>query len=338
MSLRTNAVLLAGVAAMLFNAGCSKPSYRDANAAEAGPTISGRIVAPDGVLPPGAIVTARSAGDDRSGSGPIPTKADGRFLTPPLWPGTYVLRVQRTPRSSTGPGSLMGLTIVPVKTADVTGVTITLQRDVSLTGHFRMESDNPAARWPTHIHVLAFLVVDGVTVPDGNISDGASGGRFILRNPIGPRVLRSGYSTEPGHSWWPSRVLLDGKDVTNIPTDFSQHEGSRLEVFFTQHPARLAGTVADVGGQPIPDAWIIACAADGAPCASWASTTHIVRADAKGAFRIATMPGRYVLRAFAATAFSSRDDAKRELANLPGAGIPANVEDRGVAQVRLGVK
>jgi hypothetical protein len=133
MSLRVDAVLLAGVAAMLFSAGCSKPSYRDANAAEEGPTIAGRIVAPDGVLPPGAIVTARSVGDDRSGSGPIPTKADGRFLTPPLWPGTYVLRVQRTP-PSTGPGSLMGLTIVPVKTEDVTGVTITLQRDVSLTG------------------------------------------------------------------------------------------------------------------------------------------------------------------------------------------------------------
>jgi hypothetical protein len=337
MSLRVDAVLLAGVAAMLLSAGCSKPSYRDANAAEEGPTIAGRIVAPDGVLPPGAIVTARSVGDDRSGSGPIPTKADGRFLTPPLWPGTYVLRVQRTP-PSTGPGSLMGLTIVPVKTEDVTGVTITLQRDVSLTGHFRMESDNPAARWPTHIHVLALLVVDGVTVPDGNIGDGASGGRFMLRNPIGPRVLRSGYSTEAGHSWWPSRVLLDGMDVTNVPTDFSLHAGSRLEVVFTQHPARLAGTVEDGKGQPIPDAWIIACAADGVPCASWASTTHIVRADAKGAFRIATLPGRYVLRAFAATAFSSRDDARRELTNLVAGGVPADVEDRRVAQLRLGVR
>jgi hypothetical protein len=338
MSRRTLPLLLAGLAAVLSAAGCSKPAYRDADAAQEGPTISGRILDPDGLLPDETTLTARSVDDGRSGAGPIRRSADGRFLTPPLWPGTYVLRLIRTPHSRTHPATLVGLVVVPVKTANVTGVTITVQRDVTITGQFRMESDNPAARWPPHIHVIAPLVVNGAAMYDGTGSEGASGGRFVLRNPIGPRILRTGYSLEPDHPWWPSRVLLDGNDVNNVPTDFSQHEGSRLEVVFTQHPARITGTVEDAGGAPLPEAWIVACAADANPCVPWTTTTHIVRASKIGAFRFAASPGRYLVRAFHPTTFSSRQDAEGELANLGAAASPVDVKERGLAQVRLVVK
>lgn len=332
---RIPSALLVGLAAVLVAAGCSRPAYRDADAAQEGPTISGRIDDPYGLRPDAAVLTLGTGDDGRFSSRPVRTRPDGRFLTAPVWPGTYVLRLMRQADSAGSRDTAVGLTVVTVKTADVTGVTLTVQRDVTITGQYRMESDNPAARWPPHLHVVGSLVVNGAALFDGFGSQGAPGGRFVLRNPLGPRVLRTGYSLEPGNPWWPSRVLLNGKDVTNVPTDFSRHEGSKLEVVFTQHPARLAGTVEDASGQRVPGAWVVTCAADATPCTSWANTTHITRADAKGAFESAVVPGRYAVRAYAPAAFSSRRDAERQLTQQAAGATPAHVEDRGVARLRL---
>jgi hypothetical protein len=77
-----------------------------------------------------------------------------------------------------------------------------------------------------------------------------------------PHVLRCGYTLAPGSWWWPSKVLLDGVDITNVPTDFGDAENSRLEVVFTQHPARFTGTVSDVKGQPVPASLVMLFSAD----------------------------------------------------------------------------
>jgi hypothetical protein len=111
-----------------------------------------------------------------------------------------------------------------------------------------------------------------------------------------------------------------------------------LRIRRIQHPARITGTVEDASSAPLPEAWIIACAADANPCAPWTTTTHIVRADKIGAFRFAASPGRYLVRAFHPTAFSSRQDAEGELGNLRAAADPVDMKERGRAQLRLVVK
>jgi hypothetical protein len=93
-------------------------------------------------------------------------------------------------------------------------------------------------------------------------------------------------------NWWPARVLLDGVDITNVPTDFSAHETGRLEVVFTQHPARIAGTVIDVSGQPVRAPWILVMSADPALQQEWAATNEVAQGNTKGRFSIAVMPGR----------------------------------------------
>ena len=195
---------------------------------------------------------------------PVSIGADGSFITPRLSPGTYVLEVVRTPHSATKRATV-GLTIVRVGAADVPGVTVVVRRDTAITGRFRMESDNPQAEWPPHIVVNAFLALEGTPVMYGTVADGAPAGKFVLRNAFGPRILRCGYTLAPGTWWWPSRVILDGVDITNVPTDFSAHEDGQLEVVFTQHPARIDGTVADVQGQPVRAPWILVSAEDRAP-------------------------------------------------------------------------
>ena len=171
-------------------------------------------------------------------------------------------------------------------------VTVEVRRDTTLTGRFRMESDNPKAAWPSHVHVLAFLAVDGL--PDGvqrALPTVAPDGTFVLRNAFGPRVLRTGYVPVPGSMWWPSKVLLDGKDVTNVPIDFSEHPDGQLEVVFTQHPASITGMVTDGEGQPVSLAWVTLTGTDRASGQLWATTSDVTQADEMGRFGIVVPPG-----------------------------------------------
>ena len=215
---------------------------REGGDAQTGHTISGQVVDPYRLRPEGAILMlGQPDGLSSFRSVPIPIAGDGSFTTPRRSPGLYVLELVRTPHSATKAAQVVGQKIVQLATADVSGVTIDVRRDTTLTGRFRMESDNPKAAWPSHIGVLAFLAIDGLPMVAGLGAEGGPGGTFVLRNAFGPRVLRCGYIPVPGSHWWPSRVILDGRDVTNVPTDFSEHPDGQLEVVFTQHPARIAG-------------------------------------------------------------------------------------------------
>jgi hypothetical protein len=168
-----------------------------------------------------------------------------------------------------------------------------------------MQSDNPAAKWPSSISLVAQLVVDDGAYPVGvSGSTGAPHGEFLLEDVLGPRVLRAGYQVD-GDRWWPWQVLLDGVDITDTPTDFSAHPDGRLEVVFTQHPARIEGTVVDADGHPVHGAWVVRFSADRALWTDWASTTTKTQA-LEGRFSLAVRPGRYFVAAIPATRYQVR--------------------------------
>jgi hypothetical protein len=257
--------------------------------------------------------------DDGSfGEKPVDIGADGSFLIAQLNSGTYFLRVARRPGASTTPATTIGFEMVHVGTSNVSGVTVRIRREMALTGTFRMESDTPRAPWPPHIVVNAPLALEGMPMLGGVVADGAPQGSFVLRNAFGPRVLRCGYSLPPGIKWWPARVLLDGVDITNVPTDFSEHENGRLEVVFTQHPARVAGTVVDASGRPARAPWILVMSADPALQEEWATTNQVAQGNTKGSFSIAVMPGRYLVAAVPQTTFRFNPwvDARKNIRRL----------------------
>ncbi|MCX6539253.1 MAG: hypothetical protein NT151_10035 [Acidobacteria bacterium] len=254
---------------------------------------------------------------------------------PRLNPATYVLEVLRTPHSPTKAATVVAFSIVRLSTADVAGVTVTVRRDTAMTGRFRMESDNAAAEWPPVIVVNAFLALDQAPLLPGTVADGAPAGRFVLRNAFGPRVLRCGYTLAGGNSWWPTRVLLDGVDITDVPTDFSTHENGQLEVLFTQHPARFAGTVTDRQGQPARKAWILVFAAERTAWQQWATTSQAVQADGQGTFRFESLPGRYLVRALPAATFSSERSALRQIERFAVGAVPVELGPRELKTLRL---
>ena len=49
------------------------------------------------------------------------------------------------------------------------------KQEYALRGRYAMRSDNPAAKWPTHIHIVPIRVPED-SAPPGGISEGAPDG------------------------------------------------------------------------------------------------------------------------------------------------------------------
>lgn len=193
--------------------------------------IAGRVEDPHGLRPANAMATV---GFDRDGVGygiPMAVAADGSFVTHALSPGTYVLTVIRNPYSTTERSMPVGLTIARIENADVTGVTVTIQPDMALGGRIRLAPGTPR---PSSVVVTSCLAVDGVRHAGCLAADGASDGTFILRNTYGPRLLQVAASAGPGSRYAEPRVLLDGRDITTEPVDFSAKASARLEVVLSR--------------------------------------------------------------------------------------------------------
>jgi hypothetical protein len=180
--------------------------------------ISGRVVDPLNLRPADAML---SLGYDRDGAGygtPVPMTSTGEFVTQVVYPGTYVLMLVRTPYSSSHPPMPVGLSVVQVGGGDLTGVIVTVRQDTAAEGQIRAER---GGHLPPAVHITSCLAQEGVRFAACRPAEVTADGRFTLRNAFGLRLLDAGR---------PARVLLDGRDITATPTDFSTLGRSRLEV------------------------------------------------------------------------------------------------------------
>jgi hypothetical protein len=195
--------------------------------------ISGRIEDPHHLRPANMLLMV---GYERDGGGvayPVTVATNGTYATNTLIPAKYVLTLFRDPHSPDRPSTPIGLSIAEVVDRDVTGVNVLIRRDVAIEGRFRMERGTP---WPSSIHVNSCLAQEGLRLVGCQMADAAPDGKFILRNAFGERLLRVSAAIEgPGSQRYNEpRVLLDGKDVTYIPTDFSAKPSADLQVVFSR--------------------------------------------------------------------------------------------------------
>jgi hypothetical protein len=296
--------------------------------AQTGHVISGRVIDPHQLRPEAVLMLQERIRELTFSAVPIAVAADGSFSTPRRSPGLYVLELVGTPSPASKAARVVALTIVSLGTTDVSGVTVEVRRDTALAGRFRMESDNPKAEWPSAIVVSADLALDGQPEWAGTSAEGGPAGTFVLRNAFGPRVLRTGYSPVPGSMWWPSKVMLDGKEITNVPTDFSEHPDGQLEVVFTQYPASITGMVTDGEGQPASLAWVTLTGTDRAAGQLWATTSDVTQADEMGRFAITMPAGEYRVNAVPATTFASRETAREGMARIAFGGVAVTLAAR----------
>lgn len=269
--------------------------------------ISGRVVDSRGGVPRNlVVVTWRESGMGFGGSS-VRLGENGEFAARGLEPGTYVL--QARPRGEPGggpPGSEGGVAIVILEDADLTGVTITTRPGTNVRGTVRFEAERPGAATP-RVVVNAVVPVREMTQGPMVSSGAAVDGAFVLNNVHGEVVLRCGW-TRPasGERWWPKAVLLDGADITNVPTDFESRPDGRLEVVFTERFTGISGRIVDEAGRPVPDALAVVLSANPDLWQGWSTTTEVPRVDATGRFTVGVLPpGDYLAVAFPAGAFSS---------------------------------
>lgn len=300
--------------------------------------ISGTVRGAQGGVPDGVTVTVCTPQELPSGCGrPLALGANGVFHSAALPDGTYVLVVGPSPNAGEqGAFAERALRVVTLAGADVPGILVRTTR-YSLRGTYVMRSDDTAAKAPPQIHLVARLVIGDSTYPaDESGSTGAPDGEFVLDNVPGPRVLRAGYLSG-GDKWWPWQVLLDGVDITDTPTDFSQHPRARLEYVFTRHPARIDGRLVDASGRGLTRAWVIRFSADRALWTEWASTTATTQAGPNGAFSFTGRPGRYLVAALPPTPYQVRPPSP-SFPDLARTATEVSVADRGRADVVVTLK
>ena len=166
--------------------------------------------------------------------------------------------------------------------------------------------------------------VDGLGILGGeeNARWFGNDGTFELVVGAVPVVIRNGYSTGPD-LWWPGPVLLDGRDITDVPTDFSKTHGE-LVVVFTQRPVGVSGVVTDETTQlPAENASVLIFTDEVARRQPWAEGTRLIAADSEGYFWRTLSAGRYLAIAFPKGTFASQDEAFRELSALEKVATPS---------------
>jgi hypothetical protein len=256
-------------------------------------TISGRVITSTGAPTREPFLMLAYADGDSGKGESVAISQDGSFRTRELRPGRYLLVAGplAEPNQPYGPAE-RAFIAVTVRDADVTSVLIQTRRSFLLHGNVRYDGEVRPGMHPSG-NVFATPALDGIgitgTTPSVKI---AADGTFALWVIPGPSVIRCGYGfPDRTHPWWVGPVLLDGRDITDVPTDFAQHPDGKVEFVFTQHPAGVEGLVIDESGQFADGATVVVFAADPKLWQAWATTSHVAATNAEGYFGLTLPPG-----------------------------------------------
>jgi hypothetical protein len=280
-------------------------------------TISGRVLTSNGAPPRDLVVMLGHDDEEGAFSGSsADLSADGTFVARRVTPGRYLVYVGPAAEPTrVRAGFESGFAVVTVRNADVASVQLRTRPSHSIHGRVRFDAADFSSAHPK-INVSARVAVDG-------IGGGALGpqtapvepdGSFVIDNVVGSVVLRSGYMLpEDGSRWWSGPVLLDGRDITDVPTDFSK-ESSQPELVFTQRPTGVFGIVVEDATQlPAEDAAVVIFSEDPTQRQPWAQSSLFTGTDSNGRFWETLSPGRYLAVAFPAGTFRTRGEAFRDL-------------------------
>ena len=301
-------------------------------------TISGRVVKSNGRAPGDLLAFVSYVEGDSLKSSGVPLEADGTFAVRGLTPGRY--GVAAGPGSEPGgipPGFEGGVNVeaVVLTDHDVTGLVIRTHPSVSIRGHVRYDAEDAEAERP-QINLFAMIVVSDLPVPGmGSSAPVEADGTFVIHNVFGPSVIRSGYSLQGRTGWYPGPILLNGRDITNVPVEFENEPGAELEVVFTQRYTGLIGRVVDQAGLPSPEAYALVFSSDQTLWQPWSTTTNVARTDDNGRFWVTAPPGKYLAVAFPAETFRSMAEAKRDFGALARLATPVEIRENRHGPVEL---
>jgi hypothetical protein len=226
----------------------------------------------------------------------IQIAADGSFTLPNVPPDDYLLAAAPSAVQKTGAGECVSVPLT-VTGADVTGLVLTTAKCGTLRGRFAFEGSESDGLRPGSLQI-ASPIPFAPSFPFGGLVRASSADwSFEMAGLWGPRVFRPRTPLPSG--WFMKGLMLDGKDVTDTPIDFTGGKDVEgLEVILTRQRTEVTGAVTDIRGAAASDYAVVLFAEDRD---LWTPQSRFVaagRPDQQGRFSVVGLPpGRYLAAA-----------------------------------------
>ena len=251
------------------------------------------------------------------------SSADGSFAVRNVMPGENVLSAVRWGDSGQEYAS-MPLTIG----GDIDGVVIQLRRAVTIRGRVAFEGPTPAAFEALKLRAIPLLA----TPERGAITvQLEADGSFAIDNQFGALLLR----TAGLLGWHLKSVSYDGRDITDVPTEFTSRSSS-VEVLLTRNSATVTGTIRTAQGAGT-EAAVLIFGRDRSQWDGRLTTTTVGQADGQGRYRLEGLrAGHYLAIALSAEDVNVDEPLPAYFELLAGLATPLEVTDG--ASVTLDLK
>ena len=234
-----------------------------------------------------SVTPADRLGGGMMGMGGAMTQADGTFQVTGIAPGTYdlVLRPRNMPDSK-GEFAVLRVT---VGLEDVESLLLVASRGGIARGTIGTDDGTPLPGRPTDVNVFARPVEPNMGMPMGGESKVNDDGTFEITGLFEPRSIFAGFNS--GQDWTVKGVYMDGRDVTDVPIDFSGGKTVEgLHIVFTMKMTDLSGSVTGDRGEPETDATVIVFPEDRTRWTHASRFVRIARPNQDGRYSLRGMP------------------------------------------------
>lgn len=281
--------------------------------------VEGLLSMPDGSpMPPDAQLTLLASGQTAfpgatfDGLRTARVPADGTFSFGGVPPGIYTLLARATlspaavPAGAPADGTpqvLWASRDIAVDGERVSGVSLTLQTGLTVSGELRFESaalKPPADLRSVRVTLQPVQPQDTAAIAPAAVTADATG-RFRLSGVTPGRYrLTASFpgAGRPG-GWMLKSAIASGQDSLDAPFTLQPNQHVLdAAITFTDRLAQISGTLRDAGGGAAPDYTIVVFPADQAQWSPQSRRLQGVRPAADGAYLIRNLPaGTYLLAA-----------------------------------------
>jgi protocatechuate 3,4-dioxygenase beta subunit len=223
-------------------------------------TVSGQVISSTGEVPRNVNVSLGYTDGPGFTSFGVSMGPGGTFTFRNVPPGTYEImaramapREPGTVPSGPPPMTEMGSVRLEIGMANVENVIVSMRPGETVTGEIALD-DVPPANYRANVFLQ--LPERRSFGPPPNVE--VTGNTFTARGLFGPVLVRGSVSgASQGSGWTLKAVLLDGKDITDVPVALGAAHSGRLQLLFTSKAPSLEGTVTDDSGKPTRDATVV---------------------------------------------------------------------------------
>jgi protocatechuate 3,4-dioxygenase beta subunit len=290
--------------------------------------ISGIVTDATGRRVPKALVTLSPVLDGPLKGifrAPVTADANGNFFYPSVPAGTYLV-------AAMAPGALQigSLTI----TTPTEPFVIAVKPLPTASGRVTFDGGAPPVLRQSLQDAYGYVDLRPVAPPPEGLF-GAAGlvqpdWSFKISGIRNAGVIRAG-ERAADLGWTLLRVLLQGRDITDVPYDFQSGDVDGIEVILTKRVGGITGTVADRGINPIA---VVVFGADGDSWPYLLRTLRTVQPSLAGAFTVrGLLPGHY----FVAAVSTGTPRSEEALRALRPVATPVVVSEGVDASIRLAI-